>query len=151
MRQGERDRVDYHFLTLEEFERGVQEGAFLEHVAYAGHRYGTLREEVERSLAEGRSVVVEIELQGARAIRRMLPDAVSIFIAPPSLAEVARRLERRATEDPDDIARRLAVGRVELEAMGEFDHRIVNADVPVAVDELATVVDAETRVEPGSP
>jgi guanylate kinase len=145
-RPGERDGVDYHFQSGEEFERRVQAGEFLEHVTYAGNRYGTLRSEVEQNLAAGRSVVVEIELQGARAIRRMLPDAVSVFIAPPSLAELRDRLNRRATEDDDGIEQRMAVGRTELEAMEEFDYRIVNRDVQSAVEELAAVVDAETRV-----
>jgi guanylate kinase len=145
-RPDEHDGVDYHFLSDAEFERRVQAGEFLEHVTYAGNRYGTLRSEVEQNLAAGRSVVVEIELQGARAIRRMLPDAVSVFIAPPSLAELRDRLNRRATEDDDGIEQRMAAGRMELEAMEEFDHRIVNRDVRSAVEELASVVDAETRV-----
>jgi guanylate kinase len=149
MRPGEADGIDYHFLSPAEFERRVEGGEFLEHVSYAGNRYGTLRSEIEHRLAAGRSVVVEIELQGARAVRRMLPEAVSIFVAPPSQAELARRLERRATEDRADIARRLEVGREELEAMDEFDHRIVNDDVRRAVEELAQVVAAATAVEAG--
>jgi guanylate kinase len=142
MRPGEADGVDYHFLTPEEFERRVAAGEFLEFVTYAGNRYGTLRSEIERRLAEGRSVVVEIELKGARAVRALLPDAVSIFVAPPSMAELARRLEHRATEDRTDIAARLAAGRVELEAIGEFDHRVVNDDVARAVEEMARLVQA---------
>jgi guanylate kinase len=142
MRPGEADGVDYHFLTPQEFERRVAAGEFLEFVTYAGNRYGTLRSEIERRLAEGRSVVVEIELKGARAVRALLPDAVSIFVAPPSMAELARRLERRATEDRTDIAARLAAGRVELEAIGEFDHRVVNEDVARAVEEMARLVQA---------
>jgi guanylate kinase len=142
MRAGEREGVDYHFLTPEEFERRVAAGEFLEHVRYAGQRYGTLRAEVERTLADGRSVVLEIELRGARAVRRALPDAVSIFIAPPSMAELARRLERRATEDRSEVETRLEAGRQELEAMDEFDHVIVNDEVGTAVAELADVIDA---------
>ena len=142
MRPGEVNGVDYHFLTPEEFERRVAAGEFLESVTYAGNRYGTLRSEIDRRLAEGRSVVVEIELKGARAVRELLPDAVSIFVAPPSMAELARRLERRATEDRADIAARLAAGRVELEAIGEFDHRVVNDDVERAVEEMARLVQA---------
>ncbi len=142
MRPGEVDGLDYHFLTPEEFERRVAAGEFLEHVTYAGNRYGTLRSEIDRRLAEGRSVVLEIELKGARAVRKLLPDAVSIFVAPPSMAELARRLERRATEDRADIAARLAAGREELEAMGEFDHRVVNDDVERAVEEMARLMRA---------
>ena len=146
-RPGEVDGVDYHFLTPEEFESRVRAGEFLEHVEYAGHRYGTLRSEIERRLADGRSVVVEIELQGARAVRRLLPDAVSIFIAPPSLDELSRRLRERATESTSEIERRLEAGRAELEAMDEFDHRVVNDDAAAAAERLAAVVRLATSCE----
>ncbi|HEX2508556.1 MAG TPA: guanylate kinase [Miltoncostaeaceae bacterium] len=139
-RPGEADGVDYHFLSAEEFERRVAEGAFLEHVEYAGNRYGTLRSEIERILAAGSSPLVEIELEGARAVRRDVPEAASIFIAPPSLAELGRRLERRATDSEGEIAARLATSRLELEAMGEFDHVIVNDDVEAAAQELAATL-----------
>lgn len=139
-RPDERDGEDYHFLAPDEFARRVDEGAFLEHVEYAGNRYGTLRSEVERNLAEGRSVVLEIELAGARRVRRMLPDAVSVFIAPPSIDELERRLARRATDSPAEIARRIEVSRWELEAVDEFGHLIVNADRAEATDELERVV-----------
>jgi guanylate kinase len=118
----------------------VEEGAFLEHVEYAGNRYGTLRSEIERILAAGSSPLVEIELEGARAVRRDVPEAASIFIAPPSLAELGRRLERRATDSEGEIAARLATSRLELEAMGEFDHVIVNDDVEAAAQELAATL-----------
>ncbi len=144
MRPGEADGVDYHFLSPVEFERRVGRGDFLEHVVYAGHRYGTLRSEVEKALGEDRSVVVEVELRGAREVRRMLPEAVSIFVAPPSLGELARRLERRATETRAEVRDRLEAGAWELQAMDEFDHRIVNEDVGPAVEALARVVAAET-------
>jgi len=127
-------------MSREAFEEAVALGEFLEHVEYAGNRYGTLRGEVERHLREGRSVVVEIELQGARAIRSMLPDAVTVFIAPPSMSELARRLENRNTDSADEIAARLEVSRQELAAMGEFDHRVVNEDVDEAAEELAAIV-----------
>jgi guanylate kinase len=150
-RPGEVEGVDYHFLSPEEFERRVRQGDFLEHVVYAGRRYGTLREEVERTLAEERSVVVEIELRGAREVRRVLPHAVSIFVAPPSLGELARRLEQRGTEDRAELRERLDIGAWELEAMDEFDYRIVNEDVQTAVEELARVIAAETVAEPPEP
>jgi guanylate kinase len=150
-RPGEVDGVDYHFLTPEEFERRVRRGHFLEHVLYAGRRYGTLREEVERALAEDRSVVVEIELRGAREVRRVLSHAVSIFVAPPSLGELARRLEHRGTEDREELRERLAVGAWELQAMDEFDYRIVNEDVGTAIEELAGIIAAETAVEHDEP
>jgi len=148
MRPGEVDGVDYHFLTTEEFARRVEAGEFLEHVVYAGNHYGTLRSEVERQLAGGRSVALEIELRGARAVREALRDAVSVFIEPPSLDELVRRLRTRNTEGDDAIDARLAESRIELQAMEEFDHRVLNDDVARATDELAAIVDAETRVTP---
>jgi guanylate kinase len=140
MRPGERDGVEYHFLSSQAFAEHVRAGDFLEHVEYAGNSYGTLRSEVDGRVTRGRSVVLEIELAGARAVRRMLPEAVSIFIAPPSVDELARRLERRATDSGEDIARRIAASRWELEAISEFDHVIVNTDVAEATEELARVV-----------
>ena len=141
-RSAEVDGVDYHFLEPEDFERRVRAGDFLEHVAYAGNRYGTLRSEVEGIIAGGSSALLELELTGARSVRRSLPDAVGIFIAPPSMEELGRRLERRATEAGAEIAERMRVSRTELEAAAEFDHLIVNADVPTAVEELAQALHA---------
>jgi guanylate kinase len=117
-------------------------------VEYAGNRYGTLRSEIERIMRVGRSPLVEIELAGARVVRRDVPEAASVFIAPPSLAELGRRLERRATDTDDEIAARLATSRLELEAMGEFDHVVVNDDVAAAVEELATTIAAVTGEAP---
>ncbi len=139
-RPGERDGVEYHFLSTGDFERRVDDGAFLEHVEYAGNRYGTLRSEIDDRVERNRSVVLEIELAGARAVRRLLPEATSVFIAPPSVEELERRLERRATDSGADIARRIAASRWELDAAGEFDHVIVNADIDEATDELRRVV-----------
>ena len=144
IRPGEVDGRDYHFLSAEEFARRVEEGRFLEHVTYAGNRYGTLRSELDRILAEGRSPVVEIELAGARAVRRMIPDALSVFIAPPSWQELSARLERRATDTQGEIAERLRTGEVELAARDEFDHVVVNEALDVAIDELARIVGAAT-------
>jgi guanylate kinase len=140
IRPGEVDGRDYRFLTTEEFEARVRAGEFLEHVTYAGNRYGTLRAEVDRIIASGRWPLVEIELAGARAVRAAEPGAVAVFIAPPSLAELKRRLARRGTDDEGAIAERLATSRVELEAMSEFDHVVVNREVGVAVEELARVI-----------
>jgi guanylate kinase len=140
IRPGERDGEHYHFLSPVEFERRVAAGAFLEHVSYAGNRYGTLRSEIDRILAGGRCPIVEIELAGARAVRAAMPDAVSIFISPPSLEELVARLASRGTDTPDEIAARMATSRVELEARDEFDHTVVNADRDRAIDDLAAVV-----------
>lgn len=139
-RPGEQDGVEYHFLPPEEFERRVAAGEFLEHVEYAGNRYGTLRSEIDDSLAGGRSVILEIELKGARRVRALLPSALALFIAPPSIEELERRLERRATDTEAEIARRIEVSRWELEAADEFDHVIVNADRVEATDELVRIL-----------
>lgn len=147
-RPGEADGADYHFLTPAEFEGRVAAGEFLEHVEYAGNRYGTLRSEIDRILAGGRSALVEIELAGARAVRRDVPEAASIFIAPPSLAELARRLEHRATDTEGEIAARLETSRRELEAMDEFDTVIVNVEVEAAADELARAIAGATGEDP---
>ena len=148
VRPGEIDGRDYHFLTPAEFEARVRAGDFLEHVTYAGNRYGTLRAEVDRIIAAHRWPLVEIELAGARAVRATEPGAVAVFIAPPSLAELERRLERRGTDSEGDIAQRLATSRVELEAMSEFDHVIVNEEVGAAAEALARVIAAATGSGP---
>jgi len=148
MRPGEADGEHYHFLSPEEFERRVAAGEFLEHVTYAGNRYGTLRAEIDRILAAGHSPVVEIELAGARAVKAAIPDAASVFIMPPSREELAARLERRATDTEGEIAARLRTSRVELDAMNEFDHRVVNAEVDSAAGEFARVVADITGADP---
>lgn len=142
-RPGELDGRDYHFLPPEEFERRVEAGDFLEHATYSGHRYGTLRSEVERRLTQGRSVVLEIEVQGARQVRAAMPEAVLIFIAPPDPAALRRRLEGRGTDPADAIERRLRTAELELEARVEFPHVVVNDDVQRAADELERLVRAE--------
>jgi guanylate kinase len=139
-RDGERDGEDYHFMGPAEFDRRVASGDFLEHADYASNRYGTLRSEVEPRLARGESVVLEIEVQGARQVSGSMPDAVLVFIAPPSREALRERLEGRGTDSPDQIARRLAVADEELAAHGEFAHEIVNEDVDQAAAELASLV-----------
>jgi guanylate kinase len=139
-RPGEKDGRDYHFLSEAEFERRVEAGDFLEHAAYSGHRYGTLREAVEGRLAEGRSVVLEIEVQGARQVRAAMPAAVLIFIAPPDPEALRRRLEGRGTDSPEAIERRLRTAELELEARAEFPHVVVNDDVQKAASELEKLV-----------
>lgn len=134
--------MHYHFLTPADFEARVQAGDFLEHVAYAGNRYGTLRSEIHRIIAAERSPVVEIELAGARAVRAMMPDAVSIFIAPPSRQELSARLERRATDTEGEIAERLRTSDIEFAARHEFDHVVVNEVIELAVDDLARILAA---------
>jgi guanylate kinase len=139
-RPGERDGVDYHFLTPEEFDRRVAAGDFVEHADYAGRRYGTLRSELEGRLAEGVPVVLEIEVQGARQVREAMPEAVQVFIAPPSLEALRTRLIGRGTDDADEVARRLEVAEQELAAQPEFAHVVVNDRLDEALDELVEIV-----------
>ena len=139
-RAGEQDGRDYHFLDPAEFERRVEAGDFLEHATYSGNRYGTLRSVVEGKLAAGRSVVLEIEVQGARQVRAAMPEAVLIFIAPPDPAALRERLVDRATDSPEEIERRLRTAEIELEAQVDFPHVVVNDDVQKAASELAKLV-----------
>src|SRR4051794_12512618 len=125
-RPGEEDGVHYHFLDDAEFERRVLEGEFLEHAEYSGRRYGTLRSELDKRTADGASVVLEIEVQGARQVADSMPEAVRIFIAPPSEDTLRTRLIGRGTDDLDQIERRLAVARAELAASDEFTHVVHN-------------------------
>jgi guanylate kinase len=150
-RASERDGVEYHFLSEAEFERRVGAGEFLEHVTYVGNRYGTLRSEVERRLADGQSVVLEIEVVGAREIKRQLPDAVTVFVAPPSMDELERRLAGRNTDSPEMIRDRLKIARDELDAQTMFDHVIVNYDADAAAQELASIIRAEIANEELTP
>jgi guanylate kinase len=142
-RAGEEPGVDYHFLGVDDFERRVEAGEFIEHATYSGNRYGTLRSEVEERNERGAPVVLEIELQGARQVRRSMPEAVQIFIAPPDPADLRRRLEGRGTDDQETIEARLRVAEEELAARGEFPHTIINEDVDHAARELAEIVRSE--------
>jgi guanylate kinase len=139
-RPGETQGVDYHFISDEEFARHVDAGDFVEWAEYSGRRYGTLREELERHTSGGRPVVLEIEVQGARQVRETLPDAVQIFIRPPSDAALRDRLIGRGTDDPEQVERRLRVAQEELEAAGEFQHVVVNDRLDEAVEALAAIV-----------
>jgi len=139
-RAGERDGVDYHFLNDAEFDRKVAAGAFVEHAAYSGRRYGTLRSELERRTTAGVPVVLEIEVQGARQVRKTLPSAVQVFIVPPSEQALRERLVGRGTDDPEQIERRLAVDERELAAQDEFDHKVMNDRQEDAVGALEQLV-----------
>ncbi len=139
-RPGETQGVDYHFLSDEEFAQRVEAGEFVEWAEYSGRRYGTLRAELEQRIQAGHPVVLEIELQGARQVRRTVPDAVQIFIAPPTPETLRLRLVGRGTDNADDIERRLDVARDELAAREEFPHVVVNDRLEDAVAELATIV-----------
>jgi guanylate kinase len=136
-RPGEQDGVDYHFLSDAEFDRRVLEGEFLEHADYSGRRYGTLRSELDK-----RDVVLEIEVQGARQVLRAMPEAVRIFIAPPSEETLRLRLVGRGTDDPEQVEARLATAKAELAAQDDFAHVVHNDRLEDAADELERVVRA---------
>lgn len=142
-RAGEVDGRDYHFLTPDEFDRRVQAEDFLEFATYSGHRYGTLRSEVERRLSAGRSVVLEIEVQGARQVRAAMRESVQVFIAPPAPGVLRERLEGRGTDSAEAIDARLRVAEQELAAQDEFAYRVVNDDLARAADELEGIVREE--------
>lgn len=135
-REGEVDGVAYHFLTDEEFDRRVKAGEFLEWAQVHDHKYGTLRSEVDRWLGKGHSIVLEIDVQGALNVRKLYPDAVLVFIEPPSLDVLEQRLHRRGTEDEGSIRLRLATARREMGMADRYDVRIVNDDLDAAVREL---------------
>jgi guanylate kinase len=139
-RPGERDGVDYHFLTDEEFERHAADGDFVEHATYSGNRYGTLRSELERRVAGGVPVVLEIEVQGARQVRGALPEAEQVFIAPPTLDALRARLVGRGTDSPEQVDERMRTAERELEAQPEFTHVVVNDRLEQATDELVGIV-----------
>jgi guanylate kinase len=139
-RPGEEDGVDYTFLSDEQFDSLLRGGAFVEHAEYAGRRYGTLREDLERRAAAGQPVVLEIEVQGARQIRDALPEALQVFIAPPSREALRERLVGRGTDDADVIGRRLAAAEAELGAQDEFAHVVVNDRLEDAVSQLSEIV-----------
>jgi guanylate kinase len=147
-RAGEQDGVDYHFLASEEFERHVRAGEFVEHADYASRRYGTLRSELEERVARGAPVVLEIEVQGARQVRLAMPEAVQVFIAPPSLQALRTRLIGRGTDGSEEVERRLAVAEQELAARDEFAHVVVNDRLEDALGELVAIVAAELGDRP---
>ena len=139
-RPGERDGVDYYFLSPEEFERRAADGEFVEHATYSGNRYGTLRSELDRRLREGVPVVLEIEVQGARQVRQAVPEAQAVFIAPPSSEALRARLLGRATDAPEQVDERLRTAEREVEARSEFEHVVVNDRLEEATEELARIV-----------
>jgi guanylate kinase len=144
-RPGEVDGREYFFMTRAAFERDVAAGAFLEWVQYSGDLYGTLRAEVDARLARGDDVILEIELVGARAVRKALPGATAIFIAPPSMAELSDRLRGRGTESDEAIARRLSIAQTEVAAAGEFDHVVLNDDAERAAAEVAAIIEERRK------
>jgi len=144
-RAGEVDGEAYHFLSPDEFERLVQEGEFLEHAVYNGRRYGTLVREVRRVTQGGRHVLLDIEVVGARLVRERFPDAVLIFVVPPSGRVLAERLQGRGTEGAAELTGRLETALEELAAAHEYDYVVVNDDLEEAVRAVHAILDAESR------
>ncbi|MEJ3404987.1 guanylate kinase [Rathayibacter sp. YIM 133350] len=144
-RPGEVEGVSYFFVDDDEFDRMVADGELLEHATvHNAYRYGTPRRPVEQALADGRSVLLEIDIQGARAVRRAMPEATLVFLQPPSWDELVRRLIGRGTEDGAEQQRRLETAKVELAAVDEFDHEVLNADVGTAAREVVDLMQTRT-------
>lgn len=140
MREGEINGKDYFFLSEADFEQRVRQGDFLEHVEFGSYSYGTLKSEVEQKLAAGQSLLLEIELEGARSIKRSTEDAVFIFIRPPDFDELAKRLIDRDTETSAEIKKRLDRAREELASADEFDYIVINDTVARAAGELEEII-----------
>lgn len=139
-REGEIDGRDYLFLSREEFEKWIEEGRFLEWAEYSGNLYGTPEPRVEEMLASGWSVILEIELQGARLVRKSRPDAVMVFVRAPSLEVTRQRLEGRATEDSEALEKRMTTALKEVAARDEFDHEVVNGEREHAREDMVKTI-----------
>ncbi len=133
--------MHYHFLTDAQFDARIAAGDFLEHARYSGNRYGTLRSELQKRLDAGAPVVLEIEVQGARQVREAIPDAVAVFIVPPSREALRARLVGRGTDQPEAVLERMRTADKELEAQPEFAHVVVNDRLEDATDELTAIVE----------
>lgn len=149
MREGEQDGVNYHYMTNEQFEKLLDEDKILEYTRYCGNYYGTLRDEVEDRRSNGQDVLLEIEVVGAANVKRMCPDAVLIFIAPPSIAELERRLKKRGTESDEVIAQRVAEATREIHCAEQYDYIVINDALEKAVDDITSIIKAE-RVSAGN-
>lgn len=145
IREGEKDGVDYHFISREEFIRRRDAGAFLEWASYGGHLYGTLRSEIDRIFARGSHAVLDIEIEGARQIRATFPNSLHLFVLPPSAEVLVGRLVGRKTEPAEVIRERITRAADELGAVSEYDYAIVNEDLVIAVAQVAAILDAEAR------
>ena len=147
-RPGERDGVHYHFVSMAEFERLIGAGEFLEHAQVFGNRYGTARRTVDDLLKAGKSVIFDIDWQGARAVKAQMPEAVSIFILPPSREALRERLIRRGQDNAEVIERRMREATAEMSHFHEFDYTIVNDSFEAALADLRAVVDGSGRPRP---
>jgi guanylate kinase len=143
-RAGERDGVDYNFISLPDFLALRDRGAFLESAKVYGNYYGTLRAQVEEALSFGRDVIVEVDIQGAESIKRAMPEAILIFVEPPTLEDLASRLRGRGTEKDEDLGRRIEAAYDEVKVKGTYDHIVVNDDLDRAVKEFLRILGGKT-------
>ncbi|HUQ98832.1 MAG TPA: guanylate kinase [Gemmatimonadaceae bacterium] len=143
-REGEVDGRDYHFQTVDEFRNGRSSGAFAESADVHGHLYGTLRSEVERVLAAGKHVIMDIDVQGAKQFTNAFPDSVLIFILPPSTSVLIERLEARGTEDAKSLIRRFRSVKDELKAIDFYPYVVVNEDLDSAIKAVSSIIDSES-------
>ena len=142
-RKGEVDGESYFFLSDAEFDRLIESGEMLEFaVVHGTHRYGTPRQPVLAAIEAGKNVLLEIDIQGASQVKEQMPEAITVFVAPPSWEELVRRLEGRGTEDSVEMERRLATARIELQAQGQFDHVVINDDVAKCAQSVVELLSA---------
>ncbi len=144
-REGETDGVDYYFVSRQEFRRMVDEDEFLEHAEYVGNCYGTPRAPVEKLLNDGFDVYLDIDVQGAMQVKALRPETLMIFLMPPSMEELERRLVKRGNNTPEEIKGRLAAAEREFAFRDHFDYVVVNDVVERAVDEISQLIDAEKQ------
>ena len=142
-RPGEEHGREYYFLTEEEFVQTIENNGFVEHVINFGCRYGTLVKDVEERLARGKDLILEIDVQGGYLVRDVFPDAILIFLVPPTPEELERRIRNRGTEDEESIQNRLQTARRELKCVKDYDYLVINDDLDVAVEETKAVIQAE--------
>lgn len=142
-RPGEHEGKDYYYLTHKEFERRIDDGAFLEHAVVYGQRKGVLREEVRKILDSGRDAVLRTDIQGARYIKSIVPGAITIFIAPPSFEEMEQRMLGRGGDSPEQVKVRLETALEEMDAAPEFDYCVVNDDLEHCVEEIEAILQNE--------
>ncbi len=150
-RPEEVDGVDYYFLSEVDFRRMIEEGRFLEWVEVYGNLYGVPLSEVENARVQGKDLIVKVDVQGAATIKKLFPQAILIFIAPPSMEELTKRLKQRRTESPEEIELRLRITQQEMETRPLFSYVIVNQDIDVAVSQIETIITVEKRRNPYLP
>lgn len=142
IRENEVDGKDYHFISMEEFENMISQGQVLEFAKYGSNLYGTPKAPVDKWLSEGKTVILKIEVQGASKIKELYPDSVAIFVLPPSMKELEKRLRSRGTENEDDIKKRLDIAREEVKRSKDYDFIVINDDLESASDNVLSIVKA---------